>query len=98
VIGTGSAPFKSTCATADLAVVGAIAARVYQPYDPAFAAQALEAARRAWAWTEKYPDVTFHNPPGIQSGEYGANCQDERLWAAAELARTTGEAQYNDFF
>jgi len=99
VIGTGSAPFKSTCATADLAVVGAIAARVYQPYDPAFAARALEAARRAWAWTEKYPDVTFHNPPGIQSGEYGADsCQDERLWAAAELARTTGEAQYNDFF
>jgi endoglucanase len=99
VIGTGSAPFKSTCATADLAVVGAIAARVYKPYDPEFAARALEAARRAWAWTEKYPDVTFHNPPGIQSGEYGSDsCQDERLWAAAELARTTGEAQYSDFF
>ena len=99
VIGTGAAPFKSTCATADLAVVGAIAARVYEPYDPAFAKQALEAARRAWAWTEKYPDVAFRNPPGIQSGEYGAaSCRDARLWAAAELARTTGEAQYNDFF
>jgi endoglucanase len=99
VIGTGTAPFKSTCATADLAVVGAIAARVYQPYDPVFAARALEAARRAWAWTEKYPNVTFHNPPGIQSGEYGSDsCQSERLWAAAELARTTGEAQYNHYF
>jgi endoglucanase len=99
VIGTGTAPFKSTCATADLAVVGAIAARVYQPYDPVFAARALEAARRAWAWTEKYPNVTFHNPPGIQSGDYGSNsCQSERLWAAAELARTTGEAQYNSYF
>ena len=99
VIGTGAAPFKSSCATADLAVVGAIAARVYEPYDPAFAKQALEAARRAWAWTEKYPNVAFHNPPGISTGDYGSNsCQDERLWAAAELARTTGEAQYNDFF
>ena len=99
VIGTGSAPYKSTCATADLAVVGAIAARVYQPYDAKFAARALEAARRAWAWTEKYPNVTFRNPPGITTGEYGNDsCMAERLWAAAELWRTTGEAQYNDFF
>ena len=99
VIGTGSAPYKSTCATADLAVAGAIAARVYQPYDPKFAARALDAARKAWAWTEKYPDVTFKNPPGIVSGEYSSkDCRDERLWAAAELWRTTGETQFNDFF
>jgi endoglucanase len=99
VIGTGAAPWKSTCATADLAAVGAIAARVYKPFDPNFAARALEAARRAWAWTEKNPDVTFRNPPGITTGEYGdANCKDERVWAAAELWRTTGEAAYNDFF
>jgi endoglucanase len=99
VIGTGSAPYKSTCATADLAVVGAIAARVYQPFDLKFAARALEAARLAWAWTEKYPDVTFKNPPGISTGEYGStDCRNQRLWAAAELWRTTGEAQYNDFF
>ena len=39
VIGTGAAPYKSTCATADLAAVGAIAARVYQPYDAKFAAR-----------------------------------------------------------
>jgi endoglucanase len=99
VIGTGTAPYKSTCATADLAAVAAIAARVYQPYDARFAAQALDAARRAWAWTEKYPNVIFKNPQDISTGEYGdANCQDERLWAAAELARTTGEPAYNDFF
>jgi endoglucanase len=99
VIGTGSAPFKSTCATADLAAVGAIAARVFKPYDAKFAAQALDAARRAWAWTEKYPNVTFQNPPGISTGAYGdANCKDERLWAAAELSRTTGEATFSDFF
>jgi endoglucanase len=99
VIGTATAPYKSTCATADLAAVAAVAARVYQPYDAPFAARALEAARRAWAWTEKYPNVTFENPPGINTGSYAdANCQDERLWAAAELWRTTGEAAYQDFF
>ncbi|MGO9324561.1 MAG: glycoside hydrolase family 9 protein [Terracidiphilus sp.] len=99
VIGTGSAPYKSTCATADLAAVAAIAARDYKPYDPQFAARALDAARHAWQWTEQYPNVTFRNPPGITTGEYGdSNCSDERLWAAAELWRTTGEAAYHQFF
>ena len=39
VIGTGASPYKSTCATADLAAVMAIAARCYGEYDAAFAAQ-----------------------------------------------------------
>ncbi|HEX6804291.1 MAG TPA: glycoside hydrolase family 9 protein [Terriglobales bacterium] len=99
VIGTGSAPYKSTCATADLASVAAIAARVYQPFDAKFAAKNLDAARKAWAWTEKYPNVTFRNPPGISTGEYGDNnCTDERVWAAAELWRTTGDDVYSKFF
>jgi endoglucanase len=99
VIGTGAPPYKSTCATADLAAVAAIAARVYQPYDSKFAAQALDAARRAWQWAEQHPNVTFRNPPGITTGEYGdSSCEDERLWAAAELWRTTGEAAFHHFF
>jgi len=99
VIGTGSAPYKSTCATADLAAVAAIAARVYKPFDASFAAQSLVAARRAFAWTEANPNVTFRNPPGVTTGGYGdSNCSDERLWAAAELSRTTGEAAYSSFF
>jgi endoglucanase len=99
VIGTGSTPYKSTCATADLAAVAAIAARTYKPYDAKFAAKALDAARRAWAWTEKYPDVSFKNPQGVSTGEYAdGNCKDERLWAAAELGRTTGEQAFNDYF
>jgi endoglucanase len=99
VIGTGQAPFKSTCATADLAAVSAVAARVFKPFDPKFAARNLEAARQAWLWIQKYPNVTFKNPPGITTGEYSDNyCGDERLWAAAELWRTTGESSFNDFF
>jgi endoglucanase len=99
VIGTGKPPYKSTCATADLAAVAAVAARVYQPFDKDFAARNLRAALAAWAWTERYPDVTFKNPPGISTGEYGdPDCGDERLWAAAELWRTTGETQYNRYF
>jgi endoglucanase len=99
VIGTGQAPYKSTCATADLAALMAVAARVYKPYDAAFAARALEAARRAWAWTERNPNIVFSNPAGVSTGEYGdKSCADERLWAAAELWRTTGDAAYNAYF
>jgi endoglucanase len=99
VVGTGQPPYKSTCATADLAAVAAIAARVYAPYDEKFAARNLEAARKAWLWTEKFPDVLYKEPPGVRTGEYSDNnCGDERLWAAAELWRTTGEAAYNSYF
>jgi endoglucanase len=99
VIGTGSAPYKSTCATADLAAVAAIASRVYEPFDQKFAVTNLSAARHAWAWTERYPNVTFRNPPGVSTGEYGdGDCGDERLWAAAELWRTTGDPVYNRYF
>jgi endoglucanase len=95
VIGTGSAPYKSTCATADLASVMAIAARCYAPYDAAFSARCLAAARTAWAWARKNPDIPFKNPPTVTTGEYGdPHCQDELLWASAELFRTTHEAQY----
>jgi endoglucanase len=99
VIGTGQVPYKSTCATADLAAVAAIAARVYQPFDAKFAARSLEAARKGWQWAEKNPHVIFRNPQNVSTGEYGdKDCSDEMLWAAGELWRTTGEAGYNEYF
>ncbi len=99
VIGTGSEPYKSTCATADLAAVAAIAARVYAPFDKEFAARNQRAALEAWQWTEQHPNVTFRNPPGISTGDYGDwECGDERLWAASELWRTTRAPAYNRYF
>ncbi len=92
VIGTGSEPYKSSCATGDFAAVMAIAARVYKPFDAAFAARALQAAASAWKWLARHPDVTFRNPPGVQTGDYETRiARGERLWAAAELWRTTGD-------
>jgi endoglucanase len=99
VIGTGSEPYKSTCATADLAAVAAIAARCYREFDAAFADRCLEAARKAWTWAMANPKVAFRNPRGVSTGEYGdGRCDDEILWASAELFRTTGEAQYDKAF
>ena len=43
--------------------------------------------------------MRFNNPAGVSTGGYGdGNCADERLWAAAELARTTGDAVYEKYF
>jgi endoglucanase len=95
VIGTGSSPFKSSCATGDFAAVMAIAGRLYAPYDADFAAGALSAAERAWRWLLANPNVVFRNPAGVSTGEYGdGDCSDERLWAAAELLRSTGRGEY----
>jgi endoglucanase len=99
VTGTGHEPYKSTCATADLAAVAAIAARVYKPFDAAYAAKCLRAARRAWTWLEKNPNVIFRNPEGVSTGEYGdRNCADEILWAAAELGRTADDQTCHRYF
>ena len=100
IIGTGASPYKSTCATADLAAVMAIAARCYSDYDASFSVRCLAAAKRAWNWAVAHPDVTFtNNPPGVGTGEYeDAHCQDEIFWASAELWRTTGERQYEQAF
>ena len=95
IIGTGSAPYKSTCATADFAAVMAIAARCYQPFDPDFAARCLAAARNAWTWASQHPNVPFTNPPTVSTGGYDdPDCSDELLWASAELFRTTHEPHY----
>ncbi len=99
IIGTGVDPFKSSCATADFAAVMAISARAFKTIDPAYSRKCLQAARQAWIWLEKYPDVPFRNPQGVSTGEYGdRSCGDERLWAAAELGRTTGEKTYDDYY
>jgi endoglucanase len=99
VIGTGKEPFKSSCATGDFAAVMAVAGRVYQPHNPAFGNKCLKAAQKAWAWLDKNPNVTFNNPANVATGGYGdRNCADERLWAAAELFRSTGEAEYSRYF
>lgn len=99
VIGTGSAPFKSSCATADFAAVMAIASRVFRAFDPAFGERALAAAEAAWGWLSRFPNAAFRNCCGVSTGEYGdSDCSDERLWAAAELHRTTGAASYGAYF
>jgi endoglucanase len=88
----------SPTATGDLAAILAQAARVYKPYDAAFADQALSAAEKAWQWLASNPDAPgYKNPSDVLTGEYGDdNSKDERYWAAVELYKTTGKAEYHD--
>ncbi|MFB8402391.1 glycoside hydrolase family 9 protein [Streptomyces sp. NPDC055912] len=87
----------STAATLNLAATAAQCARVYAPYDSAFAARCLDAARRAWTAAEANPNVLAPATDNAGGGAYeDADVSDEFYWAAAELLATTGEARYRD--
>jgi endoglucanase len=87
----------STAATLNLAATAAQAARLYQPYDKAFAAKALAAARKAWTAALAHPDLYASESDGIGGGTYADNnVTDEFYWAAAELYLTTGEKAFQD--
>jgi len=87
---------KSTAGTFDFAGVMAMASRIYKPFDASYASKCLEAAKKAYAWGLSNPNQTFlANPSGINTGTYeDADPSDEKLFAATELAITTGDASY----
>jgi endoglucanase len=85
----------SATATADFAATMALASRFY----PEHRDKLLNAAKRAWNWCAANPDAPgFKNPPGINTGGYGDdNDNDERFWAACELFAATGDETYHDY-
>jgi endoglucanase len=85
----------STAATLNLAAVAAQAARLYKPFDAAFAARALTAARTAYAAAKANPDRLASADDGTGGGAYNdTKVTDEFYWAAAELYLTTGESPF----
>ncbi|GII79337.1 endoglucanase [Sphaerisporangium rufum] len=88
----------STAATLNLAATAAQAARLFAPYDAAFAARNLTAARKAWAAAKANPARYALDSDGTGGGAYGdQNVTDEFYWAAAELYITTGEKEFQDY-
>jgi endoglucanase len=84
----------STAATFNMVAVAAQAARIWRERDPAFAARALDAARKGWDAAQRVPDV-YASSDFAGSGGYGdKQIADERFWAAAQLFVTTGDAKY----
>ena len=88
----------SRCATGDAVAALALAARVYRPYDAAFADDCLAAAKRGWQWLAEHADNRpYRNPMGLMTGWYGdGSDRDERFWAACELFAATGETMYRE--
>lgn len=86
----------SSMAVADFSAIMALASRIYRPYDNDFATLALDASLKSYDWLQKHPEfIGFTNPPETNTGEYGDSCDlDERMWAAMELYRCTGENRY----
>ncbi len=98
VIGTGKPPYVSTCASANFAAVMAIAGRVYEAFDPRFAAKTLAAAKSASRGRKRTPMCCTQIPQGSPRGRTRPLLRRRTRWAAAELARTTGEAGYREYF
>ena len=86
----------ATGSTLNLAAVAAQCARMWKEIDPAFSARCLAAAERAYAAAVRNPEIyAIADFPG--SGAYGdGDFSDEFYWAAAELLKTTGKAEYRD--
>lgn len=89
----------STAATGDFAAVMARAYTIYQDIDADFAKKCLAASERAYEYLlGKNSGAGFRNPEDIVTGEYpDGRDNDERMLAAAELYRATGEEKYNEF-
>lgn len=88
----------SSMATADLAAVCALAARVYRPFDGAFADKLEKTAAHSYRWLMENPDfIGFRNPEGCGTGGYSERDDySNRFWAAAEMYALTGDSIYHE--
>lgn len=94
---------RSSVATADVAAVTALGARLFHKYDKEFARKLLQTSLKAWEYLDANPSIVpeggFKNPEGVEGGEYGdGKDSDERLWASVELLKATGNSKYHDYF
>ncbi|MFV2113084.1 glycoside hydrolase family 9 protein [Micromonospora sp. LOL_025] len=85
----------STAATLNLAAVAAQCARLFAPYDAAFAKRCGTAAKTAYAAAKANPTRYASPTDSTGGGAYDdTNVTDEFYWAAVELYLSTGEQPY----
>ena len=96
---------KSTAAALNFSAVMAQAARVFRNFKkdlPGWSDSCMMAAKRAWTWAEKHPDIIYDQAkinkefePDILTGAYGdGKLKDEFFWSASELYLTTRSDNY----
>ncbi|MBN2263511.1 MAG: glycoside hydrolase family 9 protein [Prolixibacteraceae bacterium] len=88
----------SSAATAGFVGMMAQAARYFEPYDKVYAQKCLDAAKLSYKFLAENPEHQRFNQGDFRTGGYQSHDADDRLWAAAEMWETTGDALYlNDF-
>ncbi len=90
----------TTFGTAMYGATMAMAARLYAPYDAAYAKAMLDDAQFAWEYLEKHPKMMFRRDPDQDFGSGNYETQEDvsfRCWCAAELLRTTGDLKYETY-
>ena len=85
----------SSMATGSFAAIMALASRIYRPFDTDFSDKAFAAAKKSYEWLTAHPEFLFDPTPNVHTGGYGDRSDfDERMWAAMEFYRCTGESRY----
>ncbi|MGO4695024.1 glycoside hydrolase family 9 protein [Paenibacillus sp. 2TAB26] len=89
----------STYGTAQFAGATALASRIYKTFDQKFSNRLLAAAEKAQSYLSANEAAAFRQDPMQDNGSGGYGKQtdaEERMWALAELFRTTGNSSYSD--
>ena len=82
----------SSAATADFVAMMAMAARYFRPYDATYAQECLDAAWTSYRFLLANDQEKRFVQGDFQTGGYQTRDDDDRLWAAAEMWETTGDA------
>lgn len=87
-----------TASTAAFAAVMAQASRIFREWDPAWARDCLDASLQSWRCLLMHPGDVDPDQSAFQTGPYTTKDFSYRLWAAAEIFRTTGDLEVLDWF
>lgn len=82
----------SSAATANFVATMAMAARHFKPYDEVYAQKCLDAAWVSYRFLLDNPREEKFVQGDFKTGGYQSPDSDDRLWAAAEMWETTGDA------
>jgi len=83
----------SSDAVAEFVAMMAMGARYFQPYDAAYAKKCLDAAKVSFQFLLDNPEQKRFQQGVFKTGGYQSGDKDDRLWAAAEMWETTGDAK-----
>jgi len=84
----------SSAAIADFVAMMAQAARYFEPYDKTYSQKCLVAAKLSYQFLKENPADKGFVQGEFQTGGYQTEDKDDRLWAAAEMWETTGNAEF----